>query len=95
MPSTTQKRRNAPRPGTDPARWRNVTGGRNIRRRPQQSNVQKALGRLPFGKRSAPAKGSRRGTAGTAAMLTAAAGVAYKNREKLGAMLGKRKQSSV
>jgi hypothetical protein len=78
MASTTHKHRTAPRPATDPNRWRQVTGGRSIRRQPKQSNLQKAMGMLPFGKKPAPAKRSRKGTAGTAAMLTAAAGVAYK-----------------
>jgi hypothetical protein len=78
MASTTHKRRMAPRPATDPQRWSRVTGGRNIRRQPKQSNLQKAMGALPIGKKAAPSKGSRKGTAGKAAMLTAAAGVAYK-----------------
>jgi hypothetical protein len=35
------------------------------------------MGMLPMGKKATPSKGSRKGTAGKAAMLTAAAGVAY------------------
>jgi hypothetical protein len=82
----------APRPATDPGRWSQITGGRNIRRQPKQSNLQKAVGMLPFGKKSTPAKsGSRKGTAGKAAMATAAAGFAYKNRDKIMGMLGKRR----
>ena len=84
----------APRPATDPNRWTQVTGGRDIRRKPQQSNIQKALGMLPFGKKAAPAKsGGRGGSAGKAAMLTAAAGFAYKNRAKITSMLSKRRGS--
>jgi hypothetical protein len=74
MASTTKNR---PRPATDPNRWRQVTGGRGIRRQPQKSNLQKAMGMLPIGKKATPT-GSRKGTAGKAAMLTAAAGMAYK-----------------
>jgi hypothetical protein len=90
--STTPKRRMAPRPATDPKRWSKVSGGRNIRRQPQPSGLQKALGMLPFGKKAAPAKsGGRGGKAGTAAMLTAAAGFAYKNRGQIAALLNKRR----
>ncbi len=47
---------------------------------------------LPFAKKSTPAKGgSRKGTAGKAAMVTAAAGLAYKNRDKLMGMVNKRR----
>jgi hypothetical protein len=62
------------------------------RRQPQQSNFQKAFGMLPMGKKATPTKRSGRGgTAGKAAMLTAAAGFAFKNRDKITGMLGKRK----
>jgi hypothetical protein len=60
------------------------------RRQPQQSSFEKALGKLPIGKK-APIKSSRGGTAGKAAMLTAAAGFAFKNRDKIRGMLGGRK----
>jgi hypothetical protein len=90
MASTTQKRRSAPRPATDPNRWRQVTGGRSIRRQPKQSNLQKAMGMLPIGKKATPSKSGKGGTAGKAAMLTAAAGLAYRNRDKLGGLLGRR-----
>jgi hypothetical protein len=74
--TTTQRRRTPARP----------------RRQPQQSNVQKAFGMLPMGKKATPTKSSSRGgTAGKAAMLTAAAGFAFKNRAKISGMLGKRK----
>jgi len=89
MATSTQKRRTAPRPATDPKRWSNVTGGRSIRRQPQQSNLQKAMAMLPIGKKATPTK-SKSGTAGKAAMLTAAAGFAYKNRDKFTALLAKR-----
>jgi hypothetical protein len=79
MASTTQKRR------TDPKRWNRG----NIKRQP--SNLDKAMGMLPFGKKAAPAKSSRRGSAGKAAMLMSAAGFAYKNRAKISGMLGKRR----
>ena len=78
MASTTHKRRMAPRPATDPHRWSRVTGGRNIRRKPKQTNLQKAMAMLPISKKATPSKGSRKGTAGKAAMVTAAAGLAYK-----------------
>ncbi len=85
----------APRPATDPNRWKQVSGGRSIRRKPQKSNMQKAMGMLPFGKKATPSKsGSRGGTAGKAAMLTAAAGFAYKNRDKISGMLGKRRSGA-
>jgi hypothetical protein len=88
MASSTQKRRIPSRPVTAPQR-RNRG---NTRRQPD-SNVQKALAMLPLGKKAAPAKrSSRGGTAGKAAMLTAAAGLAYKNRDKLSALLNKRRQ---
>jgi hypothetical protein len=88
MASTTQKRRTAPRTTSDPNRWRNAT----TRRKPKQSNMAKALGMLPIGKKATPSKSSSRGgTAGKAAMLTAAAGLAFKNRDKISGMLGKRK----
>ena len=80
----------APRPATDPHRWSQLTGGRNINRKPQQSHLQKAMGMLPFGKKATPTK-SRKGTAGKAAMLTAAAGFAYKNRDKIMGMVDKRR----
>ncbi len=63
------------------------------RRQPQPSGMEKALGMLPFGKKAAPARSGRGGGAGKAAMLTAAAGYAYKNRAKLSAMLNKRRGS--
>jgi len=86
----------APRPATDPKRWNAVSGGRNIRRQPKQSNLQKAVGMLPIGgkkagKKATSSKSSRGGTAGKAAMLTAAAGLAFKNRDKITAMLAKRR----
>jgi hypothetical protein len=57
--------------------------------------MQKAMGMLPFGKKATPSKsGSRGGTAGKAAMLTAAAGFAYKNRDKISGMLGKRRSGA-
>jgi hypothetical protein len=86
----------APRPATDTKRWNAVSGGRTIRRRPpKQSTLQKAIGMLAVGKKAAPSKSSSRGgTAGKAAMLTAAAGFAYKNRDKIGALLNKRRQQS-
>jgi hypothetical protein len=91
----------APRPATDPNRWKQVSGGRSIRRKPQKSNMQKAMGMLPFGKKATPGKsksksksGSRGGTAGKAAMLTAAAGFAFKNRDKISGMLGKRRSGA-
>src|SRR4051794_37393632 len=93
--SSTQKRRATPRPATDPNRWRQVTGGRSIRRPPQKSNLQKALGMLAIGKKATPSKSSGRGgTAGKAAMLTAAAGLAYKNRDKIQGMLGGNKRTN-
>jgi hypothetical protein len=52
--------------------------------------MEKAFGMLPFGKKAPPARSGRGGSAGKAAMLTAAAGFAYKNRSKIGAMLNKR-----
>ena len=80
----------APRPATDPHRWSQLTGGRNINRKPKQSNLQKAMGALPFGKKAAPTK-SRKGSAGKAAMLTAAAGFAYKNRATIMNFVNKRR----
>ncbi len=81
----------APRPATDPHRWSQLTGGRNINRKPKQSNLQKAMGALPFGKKATPSKSSRKGTAGKAAMLTAAAGFAYTNRDKIMGLVNKRR----
>jgi hypothetical protein len=81
----------APRPATDPNRWGKVSGGRNIRRQPKQSSLQKAMGMLPMGKKATPSKSGRGGTAGKAAMLSAAAGLAYKNRGMLSGLLNKRK----
>jgi hypothetical protein len=89
--TTTQRRRTAPRPATDPNRWSKVTGGRNIRRQPQPSGLQKALGMLPLGKKAAPTKNGRGSKAGSVAMLTAAAGFAYKNRAQITALLNKRR----
>jgi len=54
--------------------------------------MEKAFGMLPFGKKAPPAKRGRGGSAGKAAMLTAAAGFAYKNRSRITAMLNKRGQ---
>src|SRR3954452_22401000 len=90
--TTTQRRRMAPRPATDPNRWSKVTGGRNIRRQPQPSGLQKAFGMLPLGKKAAPTRSGGRGSkAGSVAMLTAAAGFAYKNRAQIAALLNKRR----
>jgi hypothetical protein len=59
---------------------------------PQQSTLEKAMGMLPVGRKAPPPRTSnRRGNAGKAAMLTAAAGFAYKNRAKIMGMLGKRR----
>jgi len=87
MASNTTKNRRA-------AQRRNAsTFGRNSGRKPQPSGLEKAIAFLPIGKKAAPAKSSNRGgTAGKAAMLTAAAGFAYKNRAKLSGLLGKRRQ---
>ena len=60
----------APRPATDPNRWRQVTGGRNIRRQPQKSTFQKAFGMLPMGRKPASAKGSRKGLVITGEMAS-------------------------
>jgi hypothetical protein len=50
------------------------------------------MGMLPVGRKAPPPRTSnRRGNAGKAAMLTAAAGFAYKNRAKIMGMLGKRR----
>src|SRR3954447_10171786 len=89
--TTTPRRRMAPRPATDPKRWSKVTGGRDIRRQPQPSGLQKAFGMLPLGQKAAPAKSGRGGKAGSIAMLTAAAGFAYKNRAQIAALLSKRR----
>jgi hypothetical protein len=96
MAQSTQKSRTrmSPRPATDPQRWAKVGGGVLPRRarQPQQSGMQKALGMLPGMGRSTPAKsGGRGGKAGGMAMLTAAAGLAYKNRAKIGGLLGRNK----
>jgi hypothetical protein len=90
MASTNTKNRRA-------AQRRNAsTFGRNVGRKPkpQPKGLAKAFGMLPMAKKAAPTKSSARGggKAGTAAMLTAAAGFAYKNRSKLGGLLGKRRQ---
>jgi hypothetical protein len=94
--STTQKSRTrmAPRPATDPQRWAKVSGGVLPRRarQPQQSTMQKALGMLPSKAKSTPAKsGGRGGKAGGMAMLTAAAALAYKNRDQISALLSRNK----
>jgi hypothetical protein len=75
MPQTTQKpRRTTSRPRT--------TSGRSFRRKPQQSNLEKAFGMLSSGRSKATPSG-KGGKAGAAAMLAAAAGLAFKNRGKL------------
>jgi len=84
MASSTQKRR---KPATDPKLWNRG----NVNRQP--SNAQKAMAMMPFAKKATPAKSSSRGgTAGKAAMVTAAAGILYKNRDKLSGLLSKRRQ---
>ena len=97
MAQSTQKPRGrmAPRPATDPQRWAKVGGGVLPRRarQPKPSTMQKALGMLPGMGKSTPAKsGGRGGKAGGMAMLTAAAGLAYKNRERIGGLLGRSKR---
>jgi len=82
---------------TQKAKRRNAsTFGRNSGRQPKPSGLQKAIGMLPIGKKATPTKSSGRsgGKAGTAAMLTAAAGLAYKNRAKITGLLNKRNQHS-
>jgi hypothetical protein len=96
MAQSTQKSRTrmAPRPATDPQRWAKVSGGVLPRRarQPQQSAMQKAIGMIPGMAKSTPAKnGGRGGKAGGMAMLTAAAGLAYKNRDRISAMLSRSK----
>jgi hypothetical protein len=101
MAQTTQQRSRkgfAPRPATDPQRWSRVSGGvlPKRARQPQKSTMQKALGMLPgmgAGKTAAKKGGGKAGsTAGGMAMLTAAAGLAYKNRGAIAGMLNRRKQ---
>jgi hypothetical protein len=96
MAQTTQRPRGrmSPRPATDPQRWSRTGGGVLPRRgrQPQQSAMQKALGMLPgMGAKSTPAKSRGRGSrAGGMAMLTAAAGLAYRNRDKIASLLNRR-----
>jgi hypothetical protein len=97
MPQSTQRprARMSPRPATDPQRWSRTGGGVLPRRarQPQPSSMQKAFGRLPgMGGKSAPASGrGRASSAGGMAMLTAAAGLAYHNRDKIMSLLNRRK----
>ena len=85
MASKTQNRRAAKRRNAS-------TFGRNSGRKAKPAAKGRSL--LPMGRKAAPAKSSRSGgsKAGAAAMLTAAAGFAYKNRAKLSGLLGKRRQ---
>jgi hypothetical protein len=79
-------RRFAPRPATDPQRWSRVSGGVLPRRtrQAQPSGMQKMLGMLGGGK--ATGKG---GKAGGMAMLTTVAGLAYRNRDKIAALMNR------
>jgi hypothetical protein len=57
------------------------------RRQPQKTGMAKVLGRLP-----APAAGSRKGKAGGfAALAAAAAGLAFRNRDKLGGLMSRKR----
>ena len=87
MPRSQQRpRRFAPRPATDPQRWSRVRGGvlPHRARQPQPSGMQKFVGMLG-GKH-----GGRGGAAGGVAMLTTVAGLAYRNRDKLAALMNRR-----
>ncbi len=84
MAQSQQKpRRFAPRPATEPQRWSRVSGGVLPRRarQPEPSGMQKMLGRLGGGKTT--------GKAGGVAMLTTMAGLAYRNRDKLAALMNR------
>jgi hypothetical protein len=94
MAQSQQKpRRFAPRPATDPQRWSRVSGGVLPRRARQTkpSGMQKVVGMLGGGgKANAGKSGRRGGAAGGVAMLTTVAGLAYRNRDKLAALMNRR-----
>jgi hypothetical protein len=94
MAQSQQKpRRFAPRPATDPQRWSRVSGGVLPRRARQTkpSGMQKVVGMLGGGGKANAGKGGRRGgAAGGVAMLTTVAGLAYRNRDKLAALMNRR-----
>ena len=84
------------RRGASPQQRRRAVGIR--RRPPQQSGMQKALGALSgavpgLGGRKSSRSGTRGrgGKAGGVALLTAAAGFAFQNRDKVTSMLGKKR----
>jgi hypothetical protein len=43
-----KRKRDTPRPATDPGRWRQVTGGLNIRRKPEPKGLEKVLSKVPL-----------------------------------------------
>jgi hypothetical protein len=59
MASST-RRRDTPRPATDPGRWSRVKGGLNIRREPEPKGLEKMLSKLPFANKLARKARKRR-----------------------------------
>ena len=89
MPTGTKVRRTSPatgrgrfpRPSSAPRRSGPVQGLRR-RRQPEPSGIEKITGRLlPAAQKATPS--SKKGKAGGFALLAAAAGMAFKNRDKL------------
>jgi len=84
MAGATKTRRPAAQRGRYARASTTRTQGLRRRKQPQQSGMKKMLGAMIPGaaaKKAAPS--SKKGKAGGVAMLAAAAGVAFKNRDKL------------
>ena len=93
-------RRSAPR-RTPPRRYGMAGGVLQRRKAPPQSNLQRALGGLSgllpaagrAGAKATPS--SKGGKAGGFALLTAVAGLAFKNRDKLGVLTGRGERKEI
>jgi len=81
--------------GTSTPRRTAPTQGLRRRRQPQQNMVQKVLGALPTGAAKKAAPSSKKGAAGGLALVAAAAGMAFKNRGKLGQLRQKDQDTAI
>ena len=79
---------------TSQARTRHLANVRSRRKQPQKKGLATTLtSLLPTGAAAKATPGSKKGKAGGFAALTAAAGLAFRNRDKLTSMLGRKDEA--
>ena len=80
--------------GTSQARTRHLANVRSRRKQPQKKGLATTLtGLLPTGAAAKATPGSKKGKAGGFAALAGAAGLAFRNRDKLTSMFGRKDEA--